>query len=155
MCEMINYQLCTELSSAITEKYNHYFSIYREEPPKTYTKGDMIWDNCGIKVFDGAFTIAVLCEFDQHDESDEVYVGVKVLDSRHEFKNLSNYLNRCEPTGGKPETPKQGAHKRWFSWPYWQTIKNKEEGVKLFNQLLEDCIEYYATIFDKNMDGEL
>ncbi len=30
MCETINYQLFTELSSAITEKYNHYFNLLAE-----------------------------------------------------------------------------------------------------------------------------
>ena len=138
----IDYKLYAELCSAIKEKYSDKYEIYREEPPTVYIaspdKG--VWDNYGVKIVGGVFTIAVLCEFDQNDEDADVYVGVKILGIKHNYSQLSNYLMDENP-GGNKRNVKPGANGVYFSWPYWKTIKDIHEGLKLFDKLLNDCLK--------------
>ena len=143
---MIDYKLYSELKAAIENKYFSTYEMYSEEQHKTYSHGK-IWDNYGIKIVNGVFTIAVLCEFDQNDPDAGVYVGVKVLNIGKNAFQLSQYLQSLNPDGHIREKAR-GYHKRWFSWPYWKSVTTVKEGLEMFDKLLTVCNEYiYQKIF--------
>ena len=142
---MIDYKLYAELCSAINEKYSNKYEIYREEPPTVYVvspkKG--VWDNNGIKIIDGLFTVAVLCEFDQNQPQAGVYIGVKVLDKNSYPKYLSEYLKKQNLNGCNRPTELSDQH-RLFSWPYWESISSVDEGIALFDKLVNDCYDFLS-----------
>jgi len=139
---MINYQLFAELKAAIEEKYSSTHEMYCEEPHKTY-RNHRIWDNYGIRIVSTNFTIAVLCEYDQNDPDADVYVGVKVLYINNEASQLSQYLN-SQNKDGQSRGIDKNFHRRWFSWPYWKTIKSVNDGLILFDKLLSDCNDFLS-----------
>lgn len=141
---MICYGLFEEMRFNIEEKYYSQYDLYSEEPPKRYkhTKRDLRWNNYGIRLVHSDITIAVLCEYDQNEPDDGIYVGVKVLSCSNPGDQLSQFLiQKIDKCGGTFQNQK-GAQGRMFYWPYWETIPDSTRGMALFEKLLESCNEY-------------